>query len=101
MFDGLIKDEMQKALQAAMTTSIDTSVNKAIATIPIKQSIGFLELDYGLTNNPRFATSYFTTGKFFFFLFLHISFFFYFSFFSFFFFYFFFIFYFLFFVSYR
>jgi hypothetical protein len=63
LFSGLINREICAALEATMTTSIDSSVNNALATMPIDQSIGFLELDYGLTNNPRFASYYFTTGN--------------------------------------
>jgi len=63
IFNGLIKDELQNALQKAMCQSIDTNANKAISTLPISQVIGPFALTYGLTNNPRFAYSYFTTDE--------------------------------------
>ena len=51
------------ALKSAMTESIDKNVNKAIKTIPISQNIGFYNLNYELTDNPRFQPQYFTTDE--------------------------------------
>eukprot|EP01091_Cochliopodium_minus_P020460 TRINITY_DN895_c0_g1_i1.p1 TRINITY_DN895_c0_g1~~TRINITY_DN895_c0_g1_i1.p1 ORF type:complete len:505 (-),score=146.89 TRINITY_DN895_c0_g1_i1:67-1548(-) len=64
LFKGDIKNSIQSAVKSNLASSINENANKAISSLPIKQNIGCCSyLDYMLTDDPRFTSTYFTVDE--------------------------------------